>query len=85
MGSTNTQNPLAFLSTAVGTLNGLLVSIPAASSFNPTQATALAVALTIAGGAVGYKRRHSRPFLYFALVCALVLIVIISSATGLGV
>ena len=59
----------------LGALTGALIVIP----ITTVEAGAGLVAVgAAAGGLVGYRRRKSRAFFYFAIACALILSTIIS-------
>lgn len=63
----------------LGALTGCLISIPlvTTSSIPPLPVTLLSI---LGGAAIGYRRRASRAFLYFAIVCVLALSCLISFA-----
>lgn len=65
-------------SVVLATLTGLLIVLPLAGSGDPTSGVGLGLIGGLAGFMVGYRRRHSRAFFYFSLVCVLVLAVVVS-------
>lgn len=56
----------------LGIMTGYLIGIPAALYLN-LQTPLLLFLFAIGGGLVGYRRRKSRVFFYFALLCVLAL------------
>lgn len=67
---------------ALGALMGLLIAVPIVVPLlsNPFAQLAVLLLFTVIGFRIGYRRRGSRGFLYFALVGVLILAGIVSES-----
>ncbi len=59
-------------------ITGILISLPVAFSFSPLLGLPLIAVFAAAGGLIGYKRRESDSFFYFALLCSIALLTMIT-------
>ena len=64
----------------LGAMSAALIAMPLALGQvkEPLLGTLLIVACALLGARIGYRRRNSAGFLYFALVCVLILSTLIS-------
>ena len=65
----------------LGALVGCLIVLPLVATPGSSAPVPLLVAGTAAGAVIGYRYRGSRAFLYFSLVCILLLATVISFST----
>ena len=68
----------------LGALMGLLIVLPLTLGFgsSPLRTLSALVIGTLLGGAVGYRRRESRLFLYFSIVSVALLSGVLVSSLG---
>jgi hypothetical protein len=58
----------------LSTINGVLISLPAAFSLSPIYGLPLIGIFAFAGARIGFKRQNSDGFFYFALISSVVLL-----------
>jgi len=76
---------LAVTNTGLGALLGCLIGMPLnLTSSSLFGRASLLLLFTVLGGAIGYRRRHSKVFLYFALLSIVLLASIISGEFSHG-
>jgi hypothetical protein len=67
-------------SVVLGSLTGILIALPAALPLGAVGSAVVSIVAGAGGAAIGYRRRHSVGFFYFALICVLVLASLLSQS-----
>lgn len=83
---TSAYNPKPFtpINVAFGALLGVLIALPLVANLTSVPMMLGEIIAGALGAAVGYRRRTSRSFFYFAAICILVLSVIVVTQTNLS-
>ena len=69
------------LTVILSAVTAFLISLPGAFQLPPVAGLPLIAVFTLIGARIGFKRRHSDGFFYFALVCSVSLLSMIMYAS----